>query len=79
MWYEDVVCKLNGEEYTRQQIYEVLVKEKPELTLNSFKWIISEMVDNGIICEETTGKYVSHSDGVAKKFIYKPSMNAFYI
>ena len=70
MWYEDVVCKLNGEEeYTRQQIYEVLVKEKPELTLNSFKWIISEMVDNGIICRKQRGKYVLHSDGVAKKFV----------
>ena len=76
MWYEDVVCKLNGEEeYTRQQIYEVLVKEKPELTLNSFKWIISEMVDNGIICRKQRGKYVLHSNGEEKKFIYKPLMN----
>lgn len=46
MWYEEIVCQLNREaEYTRQQLYDVLVKEKLELTFNSFKWIISEMID----------------------------------
>ena len=45
MWYEDVVCQLNKEQvYTRQQIYEALVNEKPELTYNSFKWIISQTI-----------------------------------
>lgn len=63
MWYEEVVCQLNKEkEYTRQQIYDALVKKKPELTFNSFKWIISEMVDNGTICRKQRGKYVLQSN-----------------
>lgn len=76
MWYEKVTCQLNREEeYTRLQIYEALVKEKPELTFNSFKWIISEMVDNGIICRKQRGKYVLQTNEMSKKTIYKPSMN----
>jgi len=76
MWYENVVCQLNCEkEYTRQQIYYALVKEKLELTFNSFKWILSEMVDNGIICRIQRGKYVLQSNSVTKKFIYKPQVN----
>ena len=76
MWYEEIVCQLNSEkEYTRQQIYDVLIREKPELTFNSFKWIISEMVDNGIICRKQRGKYVLHDGSLAKKYIYRPQVN----
>ncbi|MBR6151226.1 MAG: hypothetical protein IKQ25_08080 [Lachnospiraceae bacterium] len=52
-----------------------MIKEKPELTFNSFKWIISEMVDHGIICRKQRGKYVLQSNGVTKKYIYKPQVN----
>lgn len=73
---KQVVCHLNKEEeYTRQQLYEALVKEKPELTYNSFKWIISEMVDKGTICRSQRGKYVMQSNRLVKKFVYKPSIN----
>lgn len=76
MWYEDVVCQLNKEQvYTRQQIYEALVNEKPELTYNSFKWIISKMVDNGIISRKQRGEYVLQSNPISEKQIYKPLMN----
>ncbi|EET61133.1 hypothetical protein BRYFOR_06778 [Marvinbryantia formatexigens DSM 14469] len=76
MWCEDVVCKLNKEQvYTRQQIYEALVDEKPELTYNSFKWIISKMVDNGIISRKQRGEYVLQSNPISEKQIYKPLMN----
>ena len=76
MWYEEVICQLNKEkEYTRQQIYDALVKEKPELTFNSFKWIISEMVDNGTICRKQRGKYVLQSNSAAGKHVYKPQVN----
>ena len=76
MWYENIVCQLYREkEYTMQQIYDALVREKPELTFNYFKWIISEMVDNGIICRKQRGKYVRQSNNVAKKFIYRPQVN----
>lgn len=76
MWYEEVVCQLNREkEYTRQQIYDALARVKPELTFNSFKWIISEMVDNGTICRKQRGKYVLQSNSVAGKHIYKPRVN----
>ena len=72
MWYEEIVCQLDREtEYTRQQLYNALVKEKPELTFNSFKWIISEMVDKGIICRKQRGKYILQNNSVAKKFIYR--------
>lgn len=76
MWYEDVVCQLNKEQvYTRQQIYEALVNEKPELTYNSFKWIIAKMVDNGIISRKQRGEYVLQSNPISEKQIYKPLMN----
>lgn len=76
MWCEDVVCKLNKEQvYTRQQIYEALVDEKHELTYNSFKWIISKMVDNGIISRKQRGEYVLQSNPISEKQIYKPLMN----
>lgn len=76
MWYEEVVCQLKGEkEYTRQQIYEALVQEKPELTYNSFKWIISDMVDSGVICRKQRGKYVLCGSSATKKFLYKPQVN----
>ncbi len=76
MWYEEVVCQLNREEeYTRQQIYDVLVKEKPEMSFNSFKWIISEMVAKGIICRKQRGKYVLQNGSVAKKYVYRPQLN----
>jgi hypothetical protein len=76
MWYEEVVCQLNNEKvYTRQEIYAALLKLKPELNANSFKWIISEMVKNGIICRKQRGEYVLQSNPVSDKHIFKPSMN----
>ena len=75
MWYEKVIRQLSQEkEYTRQQIYEALVKEKPKLTFNSFKWIISEMADNGTIYRKQRGKYVLRSS-IINKSIYKPSIS----
>lgn len=76
MWYEKVICQLSKEkEYTRQQIYEALVKAKPMLTFNSFKWIISEMTDNGTIYRKQRGKYILHSNSTINKSIYKPSIS----
>lgn len=76
MWYEEVVCQLNKERvYTRQEIYDALVKEKPELNDNSFKWIISKMVKNRIIYRKQRGEYVLQSNPISNKAIFKPSMN----
>ena len=76
MWYEEVVCQLNKEKvYTRQEIYDALVKERPELNDNSFKWIISQMLKSGIIFRKQRGEYVLQSNPISDKFIFKPSMN----
>lgn len=76
MWYEQIVGQLDKDkEYTRQQIYETLIKEKPELTINSFKWIISEMVDTGIICRKQRGRYVLQGNETTQKYIYKSALN----
>ena len=76
MWYEEVVCQLDKERvYTRQEIYDALANEKPELNDNSFKWIISQMVKNGIICRKQRGEYVLQSNPISDKHIFKPPMN----
>lgn len=76
MWYEEVVCQLNKDRvYSRQEIYYALLKEKPELNDNSFKWIISRMVKNGIICRKQRGEYVLQSNPISDKHIFKPVMN----
>lgn len=76
MWYVDVVCQLNkGQAYTRKQIYEALVNEKAELTYNSFKWILSEMVEEGVVCRKQRGEYVLGGNEIADKHTYISSMN----
>jgi hypothetical protein len=76
MWYEEVICQLNKDRvYSRREIYDALLKEKPELNDNSFKWIISEMVKNGIIFRKQRGEYVLQSNPISDKHIFKPVMN----
>ena len=76
MWYEEVVCQLNKEKvYSRQEIYGALVKEKPELSDNSFKWIMWQMIKNGIIYRMQRGKYVLQRNTILDKKKFKPVMN----
>jgi hypothetical protein len=76
MWYEEVVSQLNKERvYTRHEIYDALLNEKPALNDNSFKWIISEMVKSGIIFRKQRGEYVLQSSLILNKHIFNPSMN----
>lgn len=76
MWYKDIVLKLDKDSsYTRKQIYETLLKEKPELSYNSFKWILSDMVKNGIIIRNQRDRYIFQADSAVDKDIYKPVYN----
>lgn len=76
MWYKDVFSKLNKEnEYTRKQIYDALAKEKPELTYNSFNWIASKMIEDGMIFRKQYDKYVLNDSKIAQKNLYVPLMS----
>ncbi len=77
MWYEDSILQLDKHSaYTRQQIYAALLKDKPELSYNSFKWIISSMVKKGTICRKQRGLYVFSTNIATDKSTYRPVYNA---
>lgn len=76
MWYEDIMKRLKKNEiYTRQQIYSVLQKEKPDLSYNSFKWIMAEMIRKGIVCRTQRGLYRLADPTVSEKEKYRPVLN----
>lgn len=71
MWYEEIICHLDKEKsYTRQDIYQILVKENPDLLYNSFKWIISDMVKRGVVVRKQRNQYMLPNDFIKNKEIY---------
>lgn len=72
MWYGDIILKLDTETtYSRQQIYELLLLEKPNISRNSFNWIINNMVKNGNLTKVQRGMYSVPADGMEKQS-YQP-------
>ncbi len=73
MWYDKILSQLNTDQsYSRGQLMELLAKERPDLSENSFKWIISEAVEREILYKKQRGLYSVQVAGVEGKQVYKP-------
>lgn len=75
MWYKDVINKMDKNKiYTRSQVFEYILKEKPNISNNSLKWIIADMVKNKAICNIQRGMY-SLTDGKQNLENFIPVLN----
>lgn len=76
MWYKDILSEMvSKREYSRMDIYNLLKNTKPDLTFNSFKWILSDMVSEGVIARKGRGIYVIEEKCSLKKTKYRPAYN----
>lgn len=70
MLYEKVIKEFGNKIFTRNDLFEALQKENPELNYNSFKWIISELIEKHLIYRIDYNSY-SQSRDVTNR-IYTP-------
>ncbi len=70
MIYENTITQFGNEIFSRNDLYEALKKENPELSYNSFKWIVSELLDKELIYKIDYNLYTQNDDVSSK--IYTP-------
>ena len=76
MLYKEIIKKLNKNSlYTRKQLYEVLHNEKPNLSYNSLKWIVSNMEKNSLIVRKQRGLYSLKINDKSSKQEYVPKLD----
>lgn len=80
MKYQSIVKQMNKNKiYTRKQIFNLILNEKPNLSNNSLKWIISDMVKNNVIYNIQRGEYSLVNNENSKLNKYIPTLNQDFI
>lgn len=70
-WYDGIIIDLEfRKKYNHKDLIKILKKGRPDLSENSYHWIINSLVDKGIIEHKGYNAYAL-SDG-DKKEEYKP-------
>lgn len=69
MVYENIIKQFGDEIFTRNDLFEALRGENPELNYNSFKWIVSRLVEEELIYRVD---YDSYSQSKNASGIYVP-------
>lgn len=58
MKFQDIVKQMDKNKiYTRKQVFDFILNENPNLSSNSLKWIISDMVKSNVIYNDQRGFY----------------------
>lgn len=58
MNYKSILKQMkNNKIYSRKQVCDFVLKDKPNLSVNSLKWIISDMVKKSVLYKVQRGKY----------------------
>ncbi len=70
MLYEAVIKQFEDKVFTRRDLFEALQKENPELNYNSFKWIVSDLIEKRLIHRIDYNLYSQNRDVSSR--IYMP-------
>ncbi len=62
MIYENIVKQFGNEIFSRNDLFEALRCENPELNYNSFKWIVSQLVEEELIYRVDYNSYCQSKD-----------------
>ena len=68
MVYENIIKQFGNEIFSRNDLFEALRSENPELNYNSFKWIVSQLIEKELIYKVDYDSY-SQSKDVSRIYV----------
>ena len=68
MTYENIIKQFGNKIFSRNDLFEALRSENPELSYNSFKWIVAQLIEKKLIYRVDYNSY-SQSENVSRIYI----------